>query len=147
MQIPLERYQTVLESVPLLCVDGVVQGPDGRFLLVKRRLEPMKDAYWTPGGRVLKGETVNQAIIRKMNEELGLGCELVKFLGFYEDEWDRCSIPIEGLYHTFSMVFLLKAPTQDVHLDDQSSDWGWFDQLPNRLVQKTQWIEKNGIIA
>jgi hypothetical protein len=77
-----------------------------------------------------------------MEQELGVACKLERFLGYYEDEWDTCSIPIEGLYHTFSMVFLLKAPTQKVHLDDQSSDWGWFKDLPERLVSKTHWVEK-----
>lgn len=138
--IPLETYRKVLESVPLICVDGVVQGPDGRFLLVKRKLEPAKGVFWTPGGRVLKGETCEQAIRRKMKQELGADCELQRFLGYYEDEWDKCSIEIDGLYHTFSMVFLLKAPRQTVHLDDQSSEWGWFAKLPERLVSKTQWV-------
>ncbi len=44
---------------------------DGRFLLIKRGNSPMKGMWACPGGHVDEGETVYQAAVREMREEIG----------------------------------------------------------------------------
>jgi len=61
MKIPHAQYHRILGSMPLLCVDAVLRNASGQVLLVKRNNEPLKNRWWVPGGRVLKGETVRQA--------------------------------------------------------------------------------------
>ncbi|MGH7005866.1 MAG: NUDIX domain-containing protein [Alphaproteobacteria bacterium] len=50
-------------------VRAVVEGPDGRVLLVKHTY----DKYWyLPGGAIKRGEAPEAALVREVREELGI---------------------------------------------------------------------------
>jgi len=133
--IPEAEYKNIMSLMPLLCVDGVLIGPDNKFLLVKRNNEPLKGSWWVPGGRVLKGETLEDAFIRKMQEEIGivLSRSNLECLGFFEAtsmEHDRTE---DGLLHSVSIVFSANIGHVDFILDDQSTDYSFFDELPTEF--------------
>jgi ADP-ribose pyrophosphatase YjhB (NUDIX family) len=52
-------------------------------LLVERGSEPVKGAWWLPGGRIHKGETFFDAAFRKVKEETGLHGKPLQVLGVY----------------------------------------------------------------
>jgi len=62
---------------------AVVEFPDRRILLVKRRTVPFKGYWALPGGRVEAGETVEQTVVREVKEETGLDVEIVRKIGEY----------------------------------------------------------------
>ena len=66
--IPWSLYEQILDNMPIACVDVAILH-DGKVLLVKRLDEPAKGQYWLPGGRVLKGEMLRDAAIRKTRDE------------------------------------------------------------------------------
>lgn len=41
--IPADEYARIIEVLPILCVDVIVQNSKGEYLLVKRANEPLKD--------------------------------------------------------------------------------------------------------
>ena len=52
---------------------GVLVRPDGAFLLTSRPPGKVYEGYWEfPGGKVEPGETVEQALRRELQEEIGL---------------------------------------------------------------------------
>ncbi|MCK0509501.1 Nudix family hydrolase [Aromatoleum anaerobium] len=52
---------------------GVITRPDGSFLLGQRAPGTFYPGYWEfPGGKVEAGETAEQALIRELDEELGI---------------------------------------------------------------------------
>lgn len=52
---------------------AVILRPDGHFLLGQRGPDTVYSGYWEfPGGKVEPGETPQQALIRELNEELGI---------------------------------------------------------------------------
>lgn len=57
---------------PILGVGGLIFDGD-RILLIKRAKDPGRGRWSIPGGAVELGETVHQALIREMDEEVGLG--------------------------------------------------------------------------
>lgn len=52
---------------------GVLMDPDGRFLLTSRPPGKVYAGYWEfPGGKLETGETVEQALRRELQEEIGV---------------------------------------------------------------------------
>jgi 8-oxo-dGTP diphosphatase len=52
---------------------GVLQRPDGAFLLTSRPVGKAYAGYWEfPGGKLEAGESVEQALRRELHEELGI---------------------------------------------------------------------------
>ena len=133
MRLSPEAYRQVLERVPILCVDGFIINQKGQFLLVRRRHEPYRGEWWIPGGRVLKGERLEEAFKRKMREELSIEVKILAPIGYYEErhESEEWGVP-EGV-HAVSVVFCALPLSLDVRLDDQSSEWGFFGDLPAGL--------------
>ena len=66
---------------------GVVIKKDGKYLLVQEN-HPNPDIYgkWNlPSGRVEKGQTIEETVIRETKEETGYGVELVRKLGIFHE--------------------------------------------------------------
>jgi 8-oxo-dGTP diphosphatase len=52
---------------------GVLIAPDGRFLLTSRPVGKVYAGYWEfPGGKLEAGESVEQALRRELQEEIGV---------------------------------------------------------------------------
>ncbi len=52
---------------------GIVQRADGRFLLTSRPAGKAYPGYWEfPGGKIEPGETLEQALQRELQEEIGI---------------------------------------------------------------------------
>ncbi|MDA8390401.1 MAG: Nudix family hydrolase [Gammaproteobacteria bacterium] len=64
---------------PVVCVAAaVVQGADGRVLLAERPRGKLSAGYWElPGGKVDAGESVEQALVRELREEIGIEPETI----------------------------------------------------------------------
>ena len=129
--IPANDYAQITKVLPILCVDVVVQNSMGEYLLVKRANEPLKDQWWVVGGRVLKGETLEQAAIRKVKEEVGLKVDFVEPIGYYEDTIETNPFGLSIPLHSVSVVFSTVVDgSQQVKLDSQSSNWTYSLEIP-----------------
>ena len=62
---------------------------DGRIVLLRRGFEPGKGRWTFPGGFVDLGESVEEAAIREVMEELEIEVELDRLLGVYSRADDR----------------------------------------------------------
>ena len=55
---------------------AVIQQPDGSFLLAERPADKIWAGYWEfPGGKIEPDETPHQALVRELQEELGITVE------------------------------------------------------------------------
>jgi 8-oxo-dGTP diphosphatase len=62
-----------LERTPVEVAVGVLINQDGYFLLTSRPKGKVYAGYWEfPGGKLESGETVEQALRRELQEELGI---------------------------------------------------------------------------
>lgn len=143
-----ETYAKFKQVMPIPCVDLVIwrhSHEDGRpeILLCLRTNEPAKGFWWTPGGRLFKGETLEQAARRKAQEELGMEIELGPQLGTLDDIFEEA--------HTPCTIFAARPKGDEIRLDSQHSKWRW-SQWPDpelhpyvleRLARFWRWYEDN----
>lgn len=70
--LPLAQFQQSVAALPLVSVDWVLTNPAGELLVGQRLNAPARGAWFTPGGRIRKGEPLAAALQRVAAEELGL---------------------------------------------------------------------------
>ncbi len=102
--IPTEEYKIMLEKLAIPCVDVVVENSEGEILMIKRSNEPAKGQWWLPGGRIFKKETIKDAAIRKISEEVGLELTEVIVVGAYETIFDKGPFGIESGTHSVNVL-------------------------------------------
>ena len=121
--IPDENYKFIVKKMPILVVDLFVKLESGQYILVRRANEPLRDQWWIPGGRVLKGEEIKTAAYRIAKEELGLLESDFRFdpifRGYYNAFYTTSAWECDT--HTTSLLFEFHLNhTFDISLDDQS---------------------------
>ena len=136
-------YKKIQEVLPICCVDVVIFNKNKEFLLLKRRNEPVKGYWWIPGGRILKGELIEKAVLRKAKEETGLDVKIKKLLGVKETIFKK------GIYgksvHTINIIFLAIAKNNKVKMDSQSSEYKWFSKIDKNFYPYIKKFIKLGL--
>lgn len=105
-----------MENKPLQIACGALIIKDKRILLAKRsNYTPAFPGYWGfPGGRAEKGETLEQAVIREVKEEVGLSFQPTKL--FSKGQWQ------DRLLHRF-----LGEHSGEIKLQpEELTDFNWF---------------------
>ncbi len=87
-----ETFKSIIQHTPLISIDLIVRNEAGEVLLGKRVNAPAKSYWFVPGGRVRENETLDDAFVRLVKEELGIESGITradaKFLGLYEHFYD-----------------------------------------------------------
>lgn len=106
-----ETFSTIVSSTPLLAVDFIITDSNSNVLLGRRLNSPAFGMLCVPGGRVFKGETLKEAVTRKLEEEVGI-LELpeMEFIGIYEHFYEDSAISpnISTHYLTVGFKFQIK---------------------------------------
>ena len=86
MLLDYEKFRSIVACTPLISIDLVIQNRRGDVLLGVRLNRPAQGAWFVPGGRILKNETMDKAFNRLTLEELGVSVERseARLLGVYE---------------------------------------------------------------
>jgi colanic acid biosynthesis protein WcaH len=124
------EFLEVIEKTPLVSVDLVMLAPGSRVLCGLRANEPAKDYWFVPGGRIRKGERIEEAFERIARSELG-DCEITfsnaKPIGIFEHFYDSNFLEVKGIStHYVSLGFriaLNQEPT--VSADGQHTQLKW----------------------
>jgi colanic acid biosynthesis protein WcaH len=86
--LPLETFKTVIASTPLLSIDMIVRNNKQEVLLGRRINKPAQGFWFVPGGRILKGETLELAFKRLLKAELNIVSRPAEFKGVYQHFYD-----------------------------------------------------------
>lgn len=63
-------------------VAAILENKNGELLIAKRKKGKKLAGYWEfPGGKVEKGETPRQTLVRELNEEMNIEIETGEFIG------------------------------------------------------------------
>ena len=127
MLINRDLFDEIRKIIPIVCVDLVIP-KNGDILLVKRIEPPAQGQWWTPGGRIFHGETIEEASVRKAKEEVHLACCLKKVLGVSESIFDNVIINGKLIsIHTVNIICLMemKDYAQHIKLDNNHAEYLW----------------------
>lgn len=93
------EFIRAIDAVPLVSIDLIVRNPAGEVLLGHRNNAPAAGFWFTPGGRVRKGERLADAFARLAQGELGLSLALpqARLLGAYEHLYPDNVFGIAGI--------------------------------------------------
>ncbi|MFZ2303231.1 MAG: NUDIX domain-containing protein [Minisyncoccia bacterium] len=135
--LPIEKYREILDTTPVCCVDVLFFNTDKtKTLLFKRNNEPLKDSYFSAGGRLLKNEKFEDCAVRQAFREVGVNIkkENLMFGGVLE-ELHSTSV-FEGVsYHAVVIYYGCILNDEDIKLDNQHSDFKWFSVSDDSINQ------------
>jgi colanic acid biosynthesis protein WcaH len=122
MWIEDAEYQQSVERMPIPTVDAILTY-QGQFLLLKRVNPPVKGEWWLPGGRVRKGEALEDAVTREVHEETGLIGRILHQVGVINQ--------IFPAVHIISVYYLIEAESAEVTLNAEHRSSRCVIRLPN----------------
>ncbi len=136
-----EMFKKFLAVLPIATINIAILRDD-EVLLVKRLNEPAKGYWYTPGGIILKGESLKGSVLRICKEETGLDVESIKLIGVYTEYWS------EGYFtqniQTISIYYSATPLSGKINVDWQSSEVKWFqiDELPPKTGETVKKMMK-----
>jgi len=130
--IPTKQYNQITELMPIVSVEAVIQ-IDGALLFLKRNNQPAKGEWWFPGGRIKKGETLQEALHREVKEETGLTITEYKLINVYSRVFPQ--------RHDITIAYLCKTEKQKIVLDNEHSEYKLFKNTSDLHPYIKQTIE------
>jgi 8-oxo-dGTP diphosphatase len=128
---------------PMVTVDAVIfrkKGTSNEVLLIKRGHYPYEGMWALPGGFVDMEETLEEAIIRELEEETGLkGVELTQLHAYSEIHRDP-----RGRNISITFYGATGFHNSEVYGGDDAADARWFpvDQMPELAFDHRKVIER-----
>jgi ADP-ribose pyrophosphatase YjhB (NUDIX family) len=110
--------------MPIVSVEAVIH-VDSALLFLKRNNPPVKGEWWFPGGRIKKGESLEEALRREVLEETGLEICDFKLVNVYSRVFPE--------RHDITIVYLCKSKGTGVTLNSEHSQYALFKQAPEGL--------------
>ncbi|MDD4289854.1 MAG: NUDIX domain-containing protein [Patescibacteria group bacterium] len=125
-----KEFEYIYNRVPRLCVEAVIKTEKG-IVLTKRNIEPAKGTWHMPGGTVLKGETLINAIKRIIKLELGIDIVIEKMLEVAEPKLKNYSKQV------ISIVFFVRPKNKKLNfvLDQYADNVSVFDRFPKNTLK------------
>lgn len=115
-----------------VAVKAVIQNQSGKFLIVREG-----ERWQAVGGRLEKGEKLEEGLRRETEEEIGItDIEIGKVI--HVDEW--FSKPEGELKHIVALFFLCRVTSDKVVLSDEHQEYAWV--TVNDLEKYGESIEK-----
>ena len=115
--------------LPIPGVGAIVVGSQG-VLLARRDKDPGQGLWSIPGGGVELGETQETSVLREVEEETGVKCEVVDFVSTVDLITRDSTGQVE--FHFLLNHYLARALTEDTRPETEDGEVGWFhpDNLP-----------------
>ncbi|MDH3259470.1 MAG: NUDIX domain-containing protein [Acidimicrobiia bacterium] len=126
------RFMEVIDRTPLVSIDLVVVDPDQHVLCGWRVNQPARGFWFVPGGRILKGETLDDAFRRIAGSELGHGewsRSDGRLLGVFEHLYDTNFADVPDIStHYVVLAYRLDVKTRPTPPDVQHSKYAWWSK-------------------
>lgn len=122
--VPNQLFAEFIAHFPQVCVEVVLEY-DGGVLVARRTNEPVKGEWFWPGGRLNKGEQLEDAAHRIAQEELGIEIDVEEQLGVRAHFWETSDAIGRPSRHTVNVVYRAspRVDNPDIVLDEQHTEY------------------------
>lgn len=125
-----DTFRCIVKNTPLVSID-ICLVHDGKILLGKRCNEPLKGKWFTPGGRILKDEPLQECIRRVAYSELGLVIEdplSFTLMGAWDHLYENSVMDENVSTHYVNLPhYCILEEKPSLSIDDQHNHLRWFD--------------------
>jgi len=121
---------------------AVILNKDNKIFLHKRS----DTSLWAlPDGTMKVGESISQCCLREIKEELNLEVKIKKLIGIYTSpncvfEWKNDTN--SNTWQIFVVAFLCKANDDQVKLNNESVDAGWFSEKEIKKMNALPYVKE-----
>jgi colanic acid biosynthesis protein WcaH len=132
-------FLDVVRLTPLVSIDLIVTDGNRRVLLGQRRNRPAQGSWFVPGGRVMKGETLDTAFTRVVRDELGIASvqrSASRLFGVFEHHYDENFAGVAGVTTHYVVLAYSIALSGAVPIGrfDQHSGYAWL--MPSEVFDR-----------
>ena len=136
--IPEPEYKQLIKKMPIFCGDFLIFA-EKKYLLIKRKVQPVKDVYWVIGGRLRYKETMVELAERVMMQEIGRSFTDFKIIGF--SNYFFPDVPDARATHTPTLLHIVPVEKMfEPKIDDKHTDYIWSDKQPEEMLKQTTWV-------
>ncbi|MEK7583072.1 MAG: NUDIX domain-containing protein [Patescibacteria group bacterium] len=125
-----QEYQEIYSKVPRLCVAVVIKTEEG-VVFILRQLPSWHGQWHLPGGTVLYGERVQDAVRRFARNEAGVDIAVGDLMGYIEYPSEVKEV---GFGTTIALVFSSTITGGELKVNEDSSEIKIFRELPNPMI-------------
>ena len=137
--LPTEEYQKIIQTMPIFCIDFLISFQK-KYLLIKRKEEPLKNSYWVIGGRLMFKETIKHAAKRIQEREIGTYFSNFKEIGF--SNYIFPNKPNSRATHTPTLLLYISVNKMfNPTLDEQHDNFIWSENIPEELIKQTNFFD------
>lgn len=126
------QFKKIYSKVPRLTVDLLIETPRG-ILMTFRTLPSWHNQWHLPGGTVYFKESLEKAVRRIAQEELGITVRVKNLAGYIEYQSETKE---RGFGYSVSLVFVCAFRKGKVQLNGDASKAYFFSKLPKNTVQE-----------
>lgn len=137
--LPRAEFEAALAVLPLVSVDWVLVDPAGAVLCGQRLNAPARGAWFTPGGRIHKCETLEAALLRVAQNELGVHLAVAsawfnraQLMGAWDHFYTDSAFSETAATHYVNLPYGVSLSWTEVEalvptlpVGDQHSAWRW----------------------
>lgn len=139
-KLPKEIFDEIYRQVPRLCVEIIIDTPQG-IVLTKRLILPCAGMWHIPGGTVHIGEKLEEAVHRVANDEVGVKVDIIGTIGIIE----YVGLCEDDSFHAVGVAFLceLKSEEQEFRGSFQAEEIETFKIIPeNTIPEQKRFLER-----
>lgn len=122
--MPASLYDEVKHWLPIASVEAVIV-IEGKLLFLRRTKSPAAGQWWFAGGRIHKGETLQQTLHREVKEETGLKISDSKLINVYSRIFPE--------RHDITIAYLCHCKKDKIVLNDEHSEYQLTNTIPEGL--------------
>ena len=128
-----QDFKQLVKNAPLFAIDLVVLNSEKQILIGKRVNEPARDAWFVPGGRVFKNESLAEAFERIAKAEIGLSLRYNKasLIGLFEHFYENSVFGDDITTHYINATHLVRIENEKLSRPNCST----------RLIAGSGWMK------